>query len=89
MMNKEDIVFCPWCGEPLELGTFHSRGGNYFLPQNQSNPTWYSHSAMNKRNAIMLPPSSFSLLPFEWPTAYVCRHCQKIIIPYLQQNTSE
>ncbi|MGI6142128.1 MAG: PF20097 family protein [Caldicoprobacterales bacterium] len=80
-MKDERPVLCPWCNEQLELGVFRSRGGNYFLPLGESVPITYSKSAMSKKRAIPLPPSSLSLPP-DWPEAYVCRRCKKIIIPY-------
>lgn len=73
---------CPWCGSLLEPGTFESRGSNYFRPENQARPKWYSESAMEKANCIMLPPSPYAFLAKDWPKAYVCRHCRRIIIPY-------
>lgn len=71
---------CPYCGNPLEEGTFQSRGGNHFLPAGAKNPKLYTKSSMEKKRAILLPPDFLSLVP-QWPQAYVCRNC-KIIIPY-------
>lgn len=78
---NENLNLCPWCGKKLEEGTFQSRGGNYFLPQNEPKPLLYSKESMEKRNAILLPPH-FLFLPIEYPKAYTCRSCKKIVIPY-------
>lgn len=80
-MSDNNMNLCPWCNKELEIGTFQSRGGNYFLPQNQSRPHFYSEKSMNKKNAILLPPDFLSR-PSEHPKAYVCRTCKKIVIPY-------
>ncbi len=57
-MNNQ---ICPYCGRELEQGTFHSRGGNYFLPNGEKTPSFYTEKAMEKRKAILLPPD-----PFQW-----------------------
>jgi hypothetical protein len=81
MQNNENRI-CPWCGGDLESGTFRSRGGNYFLPEGEKMPLTYSYASMEKRNAVKLPPFFLSFPPDDWPKAYVCRNCRKIIIPY-------
>ena len=74
---------CPYCGNALESGIFESRGCNYFRPENQSRPRWYSLLAMERVGCIMLPPSPYRLFPGDdMLKAYVCRQCRKIIIPY-------
>lgn len=74
---------CPFCQNPLEPGTFHSRGSNYYLPDGEKLPSLYSEEALKKRNAIALPPSpySFEIKP-KVPAAFACRHCGYILIPY-------
>ena len=47
-MNNQ---ICPFCGCELEQGTFHSRGGNYFLPNGEKTPSFYTEKAMEKRKA--------------------------------------
>ena len=74
---------CPYCGKPLEEGIFRSRGGNYYLPKDESAPFLYSKQAMIKKGAIQLLPDFVSSAP-QWPLAYVCRNCKKIILPYEQ-----
>ncbi len=84
-MAGADTPLCPWCSEPLEAGTFRSRGGNYFLPEGERTPLLYTKSSMNKRRAVPVEPFLFaSALPASGasPEAYVCRRCHKIIIPY-------
>jgi len=72
---------CPYCGKPLEEGTFRSRGGNYYLPKDESAPLLYSKQAMSKKGAIPLLPDFLSSTP-QWPIAYLCRNCKRIILPY-------
>jgi hypothetical protein len=81
MVETGELNLCPWCGNKLEEGTFQSRGGNYFLPKNKDKPRFYTKASMDKSNAISLPPDSISL-PIEYPKAYTCRTCRKIVIPY-------
>ena len=68
----------------MTKGTLHSRGGNYFLPDGEKRPLAYSEKAMNKRGAGMLPPDFLAPLsaPLEFPAAYLCPDCRKIIIEY-------
>ena len=30
---------CPWCGAVMEVGRFHSRGQNFYLPEDRK-VTW-------------------------------------------------
>ncbi len=80
MENKK----CPYCRDILEEGTFRYGGGGYFLPQGKKIPMFYMESAMNKQDAIRIPPFYFPLsLNFkEFPVAYACRNCKFIMIPY-------
>ena len=72
---------CPYCSNDMEKGTLRSRGGVYFLPDDEKIPLLYTEGQMQKRNAISLPPSMFGT-PVEYPTAYLCRACSKITIEY-------
>lgn len=72
---------CPYCGDVLERGTLRSRGGNYFSPQGNKVPILDTKNAMKQSGAIPLPPSAMQLKP-DYPTAYACRTCCNIIIPY-------
>lgn len=74
------MEMCPWCGHELEEGTFRSRGCNFFLPINKKLPLLYTAKSMAKKNAVPLPPSLVG--DPVWPTAFICRNCKKIIIPY-------
>ena len=78
-MNNQ-VAKCPWCNQDLEHGTFRSRGGNYFLPDGNKTPNFFTIQSMKRKNAIMLPP--YPIGDASMPEAYVCRGCQKIIIPY-------
>ena len=71
---------CPYCGNEMEKGELRSRGGLYFLPDGESLPKLYTKREMEKHNAIYLPP--YLLDATEFPTAYHCRDCSKIIIEY-------
>lgn len=77
---------CPYCGTEMEKGTLHSRGGNYFLPdgKKESKIVFYTKHYIEKAGAIALPPDPYGGLfdPVEWPTAYCCRECKKIVIEY-------
>ena len=73
---------CPNYGGEIEKGTFRSRGGNFFLPEGEKTPIWYTEKSMKKRNAIYLPPYFLSSPPIQWPEAYVCRNCKIVIFPY-------
>lgn len=76
-----DLKKCPYCGEKLEEGTLRGRGGNFFLPLDGKAPLTYSRKAMEKQGAVLLPPSNYSLYP-KRPTAFVCRGCKMILLPF-------
>ena len=76
----KQLQLCPWCQNKLEEGTLRSRGGNYFLPLNETIPATYMKTSMDKSNAISLPP--YPLGDSSYPKAFVCRHCGVILIPY-------
>lgn len=77
-----NITNCPYCGRELEPGTFRSRGANYFRPDNQRPPLWYTRKSLEACNCIMFPPDIFLWGNKEHPVAYVCRHCKKMIVPF-------
>ncbi len=70
---------CPYCGKEMEKGTIRSRGGVYFLPDGETMPKLYSEREMSKHRAISLPPYLLQTIP-EFPTAYACRECAKMIV---------
>ena len=72
---------CPYCSNDMEKGKLRSRGGMFFLPDGEKVPKLYTEREMKNHNAIDLPPNMFDTKP-EYPTAYVCRSCSKIIIEY-------
>lgn len=72
---------CPSCNTEMEKGKLRSRGGVFFLPDGESLPLLYTENEMQKHHAVCLPPSLFSIKA-EYPTAYLCRKCSKIIIDY-------
>lgn len=71
---------CPYCDNQMESGKLRSRGGMYFLPDGESIPKTYSNKEMVKHKAISFPP--YLLQSTEYPTAYVCRECGKIIMDF-------
>ena len=72
---------CPYCGGDLEKGTLRSRGGNYFLPDGEKVPAWFGEKSMARKGAILLPPDPLAARP-QWPEAFACRACKKIILSY-------
>lgn len=79
MKNNEHL--CPYCGQELEQGTLHSRGGTYFLLDGKR-PPFYPPGSKPNPNWIMLPPSPYSIGTPEWPEAFACRSCKKIIVSF-------
>lgn len=81
---------CPYCGKEMEKGTLRSNGGNYFLPDGQK-AFWLRFPTkryIDKVGAVALPPDPWSTDFWEtdWPIAYCCRDCKKIIIEYQYEN---
>lgn len=71
---------CPYCNNEMDKGKLRSKGGVYFLPDGEKTPLLYTEQEMKKRNAVYLPP--YMVGPAEYPTAYICRVCSKIMIYY-------
>lgn len=72
---------CPYCGKETEPGKLRSRGGMFFLPDNEKMPKLYTKQEMRKHKAVSLPP--FVLDPvLEYPAAYVCRNCKKMFMDF-------
>lgn len=81
---------CPYCGKEMEKGTLRSGGGNYFLPDGKK-PSWMRFPTIGyieRTRSIALPPDPWDMDLFanEWPVAYCCRDCKKIIIEYQKEN---
>ena len=72
---------CPYCNNEMDKGELRSKGGVYFLPDGEKTPLLYTEREMKKRNAVYLPPY-MTAHPPEYPTAYICRSCSKIVIDY-------
>lgn len=72
---------CPYCGQAMEPGQLRSRGGVFFLPDGESLPKLYSEKEMDRHKAISFPPYLFQAKS-EFPAAYVCRKCGKIIMDF-------
>ena len=72
---------CQCCNREMEKGELRSRGGVFFLPEGEEPPKLYTKNQMEKHNAVYLPPYLMSIFP-EYPIAYICRECSKIVIDY-------
>ena len=70
---------CPICGHEMELGKLRSRGGVFFLPNGEKTPKLYTQKEMAKHRAVSFPPFVLDFFP-EYPDAYVCRKCRKLIM---------
>lgn len=77
---------CPFCGAEMEHGTLHSRGGNYFLPDEEK-VRFYTQKSLEKARAIPLPPNPYGKVGEApaWPEAYCCRACRMLILPYNEE----
>lgn len=75
---------CPYCGKEMEKGELRNRGFNYFLPEGEKPLLLLSNfqKKLEKRNAIMLAPYPYGGGGEEYPAAYCCRECKKIILEY-------
>ena len=80
---------CPYCSGELEKGKLISRGGNFFLPDGEKMPSLFTEKSMNKSRAILLPPDIVSDGDVQFPMAYVCRVCKKIISPHSESMKKE
>lgn len=76
---------CPYCGGALEKGTLHSRGGEYFLPDGAKLPAWFTRESMEKVGAVGLAWNP-ALTRREWPEAYCCRPCRRLIVPFPEEE---
>ena len=76
---------CPYCGGALEKGTLHSRGGEYFLPDGAKLPAWFTRESMEKIGAVGLAWNP-ALTRREWPEAYCCRPCRRLIVPLPEEE---
>ena len=76
---------CPYCGGALEKGTLHSRGGEYFLPDGAKLPAWFTRESMEKVGAVGLAWNP-ALTQREWPEAYCCRPCRRLIVPFPEEE---
>lgn len=73
---------CPYCCKEMEKGTLNHRGCAFFLPAGEK-VYLYTKKLLKKAHAIPIPPELYDLSLFpEFPTAYCCRDCHKIIMDY-------
>ena len=75
---------CPFCGEIMEEGTFCDRGGSYFLPAGETQPTLWTKRILERKHAVLLPPEPYGA-PFEpRSAAFWCRKCKKLLVDYTE-----
>lgn len=72
---------CPYCNNEMEIGKLRSKGGVFFLPDGEKMPKLYTQNEMAKHRAVSFPPFVLDVFP-EYPSAYVCRECKKLIIDF-------
>lgn len=72
---------CPYCNGEMTKGELRHKGGLYFIPDGEETPLLFTKQQMEKHNAVYFPLYSLKSL-IEYPTAYICRHCSKIVIDY-------
>ena len=70
---------CPLCGNEMEFGKLRSKGGVFFLPDGEKTPNLYTQKEMAKHRAVAFPPFMLGAFP-EYPDAYMCRDCKKLIM---------
>lgn len=79
---------CPYCSCDMVKGRLMGKGTTFFLPDGERSPVLYTERAMEKHNCIYLPPYYYSfngvrfLTREDYPIAYVCKECSKIIVDY-------
>jgi len=73
---------CPMCGNEMEFGKLISRGGVFFLPDGEKLPKLYSEKELSRHSAISFPPYLLQASP-EYPAAYICRACKKLIMDFV------
>ena len=75
---------CPYCGKEMEKGEIRNKGFNYFLPEGEKPVSFLvdAEKAIEKRNGILLTLYPYGYGGEEYPAAYCCRGCKKIILEY-------
>ena len=76
---------CPYCGGALEKGTLHSRGASIFCRTAQSSRRGSRARAWKKVGAVGLAWNP-ALTRREWPEAYCCRPCRRLIVPFPEEE---
>ena len=81
-MEEIHAVRCIWCGGEMERGSLICHR-TFFLTAGETIPRFDTAGSVEKRNGFHLVPQNVvPIKPEEFPTAYVCRNCRKIVIPY-------
>ena len=75
---------CPYCGKEMEKGEIRNKGFNYFLPEGEKPLLLLTNfqKKLKERNAILLAPYPYGGGGVEFPAAYCCRECKKIILEF-------
>ena len=75
---------CPYCRKEMEKGEIRNKGFNYFLPEGEEPLLLLTNfqKKLNDRNAILLAPYPYGGGGVEFPVAYCCRDCKKIILEF-------
>lgn len=82
--NGGENMKCPYCGKEMEKGEIRNKGFNYFLPEGEKPVSFLvdAEKAIEKRNGILLTLYPYGYGGEEYPAAYCCRECKKIILEY-------
>lgn len=75
---------CPYCGNDMEIGKLRSKGGVFFLPDGERTPKLYTQKEMARHRAVSFPPFVLDFFP-DYPNAYVCRSCKKLIMDFVEE----
>lgn len=74
---EEQELRCPWCGGPLEKGQL--RAPTYvYIKDGGEIPLFYNVFKTQVEGEEYIAFRNWT----EAPTAYACRSCRKIILPY-------
>ena len=73
---------CPYCGQEMEDGTLWTRGISFFLPHDTKPPAILTKGSLDGAGFISFPPYPGFLGGSDRPTAFICRSCKTLIMPF-------
>lgn len=73
---------CPYCGGKMVSGELRNRGFVFFRPDGQKLHFAMTKKQLRKKGAVIIPPFIVDSFFTEYPAAYVCRKCRKLIMDY-------